>query len=190
MNYLLHLYLSDPEPHCLLGNLMGDFVKGRLDPTLPPGILKGLRQHRSLDRFAHTCPAFVRSRDRIDPAFGLYRGILVDLFYDHALALNWDSYCAIPLEHFASDIYSIMESHRDQLPDPLRRYAPRMIADNWLVRYREPEAIERAINRVAARHRRPLALAGAMGQLVLNRGGFEQDCGQFIEMAKGFLALP
>jgi acyl carrier protein phosphodiesterase len=31
MNYLVHLYLSDPDPMVRLGNLMGDFVKGPLE---------------------------------------------------------------------------------------------------------------------------------------------------------------
>ena len=28
MNYLAHLYLSEPHPESLVGSLMGDFVRG------------------------------------------------------------------------------------------------------------------------------------------------------------------
>lgn len=166
---------------------MGDFVKGRLEQEFTPGILHGLRQHRRVDRFAHTAEAFLRSRSRIDRAFGLYRGILVDLFYDHALALNWPDYSTLALDDFASNIYRIMEARMDLMPEPLRRIAPQMIADNWLVRYREPAAIERALGRVAARLSRPGVLDGAMKQMFLNKEGFEQDCRLFVEAAKRFL---
>ena len=55
MNYLVHLYLSDPDPMVRIGNLMGDFVKGRLeDAPYPPGIIRGLRQHRDVDSYSLT----------------------------------------------------------------------------------------------------------------------------------------
>ena len=46
---LVHLYLSDPDPLCRIGNLMGDFVKGQLcEGDWHPQILRGLRQHRAV----------------------------------------------------------------------------------------------------------------------------------------------
>lgn len=36
MNYLAHLYLSEDNDWIHLGNLMGDFVKGRLKGNYPP----------------------------------------------------------------------------------------------------------------------------------------------------------
>ena len=93
MNYLVHLYLSDDEPLVRLGNLMGDFVKGRLEGLdYPPGIMKGLRQHRFLDSYSHRSPAVGKSKERIDPRFGYFRGILIDVFYDHFLARNWQQH--------------------------------------------------------------------------------------------------
>ena len=62
MNYLVHLYLSEPNAECQLGNLMGDFIKGRLDPGLAPGIRRGIEMHRRVDSFAHHHAAFRRSK--------------------------------------------------------------------------------------------------------------------------------
>ena len=63
MNYLAHLHLSGPDPDCRTGNLMGDFVRGRLYASrleaLPPGYGQGLRLHRFIDHFTDTHPVAV-----------------------------------------------------------------------------------------------------------------------------------
>ncbi len=92
MNFLAHLALSGNRAEIMVGNLMGDFVKGRLDGRFPAGIQFGLELHRRIDRFAEDSEHFIRSRHRIDGRFGLFRGALVDLFYDHFLARNWRLY--------------------------------------------------------------------------------------------------
>ena len=121
MNYLLHLYLSPREPLVRLGSLAGDFVKGRLDDRFHPEVTQGLRLHRQLDVFAHHDPSFTASRHRLDPALGLYRGVLVDIFYDHFLAVCWDDYHPEPLERYARGVYADLRRYDGRLPEGLRR---------------------------------------------------------------------
>ncbi len=187
MNYLVHLFLSDPDPLCRLGNLMGDFVKGPLENHWPPAMARGLRQHRRIDAFAQLHPAFHRSKDRIDPAFGHCRGILVDVFYDHLLARHWDRHSGLPLKEFATDIYRSMEAHRTLLPPALQAVAPRMIAHDWLVSYREPVNVERALGRLAQRLSRPNALADGLPELLRNLPGLTEDCDAFLVDARAHL---
>lgn len=184
VNYLFHLYLSDPEPPCLLGNLMGDFVKGRLDDRYPPAIRHGLHQHRQLDSFAHNHPAFRRSKIRLHHDYGHCRGILVDIFYDHFLAQHWSEFSPIPLEDFAASIYHLLRIHHDQLAEGLQRIAPRMIEHNWLVSYREPAVIGRVLERVSQRLKRPLPMAQAMRDLEEHREELEEDFREFLADAR------
>ncbi|HEY5975737.1 MAG TPA: DUF479 domain-containing protein, partial [Geobacteraceae bacterium] len=74
MNFLFHLYLSGDDPELMVGNLMGDFVKGRLMPgRFPIGIERGLVLHRAIDSEAGRNGHFRSSRQRLDERFGLYR---------------------------------------------------------------------------------------------------------------------
>ena len=128
MNYLVHLYLSDPDPLVRLGNLMGDFVKGRLeDAPYPHGIIRGLRQHRDIDTYSLTSPTVKISKNRIDSSFGYFRGILIDVFYDHFLACNWAQHATGSLEEFAAATYRLLEEYEEILPDELNRIVPRMV---------------------------------------------------------------
>ena len=187
MNYLVHLYLSDPDPLCRLGNLMGDFIKGPLGDHWPPPIGRGLRQHRRIDAFAQRHQAFHRSKGRIDPAFGHCRGILVDVFYDHLLARSWDDHADLPLEEFAAAVYRTLEANFNLLPPALQKVAPRMIGHDWLVSYREPSNVARALERLGQRLSRPNLLAGGLPELLTNLPGLSQDCEAFLTDARTHL---
>ncbi len=51
MNFLAHLYLAGDSEPIILGNFLGDFVKGRLLQQFEPSILKGIALHRNIDSF-------------------------------------------------------------------------------------------------------------------------------------------
>lgn len=88
MNYLAHLYLAGYEDDWIAGALLGDFAKGRLE-NLPfvPGVVEGIRLHRAIDSFTDQHPVVRRSRSRLRSR-RLVSGIIVDLAYDHFLALR------------------------------------------------------------------------------------------------------
>jgi acyl carrier protein phosphodiesterase len=43
MNYLAHLYLAEDSPESLLGNLIGDFLKGTTVDSYSESIRKGIQ---------------------------------------------------------------------------------------------------------------------------------------------------
>ena len=173
----------------MLGNLMGDFVKGRLDLTdFPETILFGLRQHRQVDGFANQSSGYQASRHRIDTEFGYFRSILVDVFYDHFLARNWERHHPLPLEQFAEQVYQTLENRFELLPPDLQQIVPRMIKHNWLVSYREIKTIETVLIRLDQRIKRPTPLARGVEQLKQHYDMFDADCDQFLTQAQDFLS--
>lgn len=189
MNYLVHLYLSDSTPMVRLGNLMGDFVKGRLeDLSYHPDIIKGLKQHRQVDTYSIHSSVVKLSKDRIAPRFGYFRGILIDVFYDHFLASNWQQHADGKLEDFAAETYRLLEEHDDILPAGLKGITPRMIQYNWLVSYREVEVMERALVRIGQRLSRKNPVAEGYGELLKNYDELEQDSANFLAAAKKYLS--
>ncbi|MEJ0028951.1 MAG: hypothetical protein WDO15_00545 [Bacteroidota bacterium] len=89
MNFLAHLSLSDNEPKLMLGNFMGDFVKGRnLASKFEPLIVSGIELHRAIDHFTDTHKVVQQSKKRLDGKYGHYSGVIVDVFFDHFLSVN------------------------------------------------------------------------------------------------------
>ncbi len=190
MNYLMHLYLSDGSDEGLLGNLMGDFVKGSINSTFSPALRRGIEEHRRLDAFAQTNPYFKKSRQRLDPRFRHCRGVMVDIFYDHVLARDWDQYHPQPLEDFAGHVYHLLQAHFELLPAGLQRIAPRMIERDWLTSYREIRVIEKVLQSLSRRLSRLNFLEQGLPELQAHHPQLQQDCRQFVQSARRYLGNP
>lgn len=186
MNFLAHLYLSGNDPEVLVGNMMGDFVKGRIGDRFPTGIRKGLELHRRIDSFAHGNALFILSKRRIDPSFGLYRGVLVDLFYDHLLALDWDDYSDLPFHAFLEGAYGTVREYEDILPMELARVLPALFTE-LIPSYREIAGVERALARMSARIGRVNPLAEGGEELKRHYDLFRSDSRRFFSDATDFV---
>ncbi len=152
MNYLAHLYLSGNDPKIMVGNFIGDFVKGKYVRTrFEAGIAKGIAFHRAIDYFTDLHPTVKLSKNRLRPKYRHYSGIIVDIFYDHFLAANWDQYSEVPLHGYAEKVYSVIHQHDAILPEEVKHMLPYMIRGNWLVNYAKLEGIESALSGMARR---------------------------------------
>lgn len=180
MNHLMHLFLSGSDPEILVGNLMGDFVKGRLDDRFPPGIRRGLEIHRKIDSFAADNEFFLRSKHCIDPRFGHFRAVLVDIFYDHFLACYWKDFSLVSLEEFICSSHQTLSHYEALLPPRLLELLPRMFSRHWLIAYREPAGIETALWRMSERFTRQNPLAEGFIELSKKRDSLLRDFRGFL----------
>lgn len=187
MNFLFHLYLSGDDPELLVGNFMGDFVKGPLDDTYPPRIRQGLLLHRKIDAFAQRDASFQRSRLRLSPHYGLYRGVLVDLFYDHFLAKEWSSWSEIEFADYLTWAQKIVEKHRAILPPRLQELAP-IIFSELLPSYQKIAGTELALRRMSRRVRRANPLAEGGGELTRHYEELHADFVRFTPASQRFAA--
>ena len=174
MNHLAHAQLSAETPLLLVGNLAGDFVKGRLDRLPPTPLMAGIRMHRGIDDYTDRHPVWRRSRRRVAPR--RVAGVIVDVAYDHFLARHFDSFSDVPLEDFAARVYRTLLDHQSLLPARLCNLVPRIAAEDWLVSYRWLEGLERTFDRLA---RRVDCLAGATDQIRARYRPLEDDFLEF-----------
>lgn len=142
MNFLAHLYLADPTPASRVGNLIADFVKGPAVAVLPPDVMAGVMRHRRVDGFTDRHPVVGRSCARFNKAWGWFSGILIDVYYDHILARDWERYSDEPLRTFADRMYESLLTGVALLPADHADLIPRVIADDRLVRYATRDGIE------------------------------------------------
>ncbi len=62
MNYLAHLHIADHCQSSLLGNLLGDFVKGDPSAQFSPEIARGIRLHRLVDAYTDSHPVMQQAQ--------------------------------------------------------------------------------------------------------------------------------
>lgn len=153
MNYLAHLYLAEPTPPSLIGNLIADFIKGRDLGYLPTGVERGVRQHRKVDSFTDSHPVVARSIGRISRRWGWYSGILIDMYYDHILATTWTDWSNEPLRDFVDRVHRTLVDHPHLIPDPSREMIGRLIETDRLWCYQTSEGIRDSLLHLSRRIR-------------------------------------
>lgn len=175
LNFLAHLYLADDNDDALLGNLLGDFVKG--DPTgrYNTAITKGIIFHRKVDSFADSHAVTRNSRNRFSPVFRRFAGVIVDVCYDHFLARHWHLYADGELGTFTRKVYGVLKANRPILPDRLKRILWLMVSEDWLGGYINLQRVGITLDRIAGRLSRGQQFKGAIAEVEDNYAGLEED---------------
>ncbi|GAB1453543.1 acyl carrier protein phosphodiesterase [Draconibacterium sp.] len=135
MNYLAHLFLSGPDEQTMVGNFIGDYVKGNTWNKFPENIKKGILMHRRIDSFTDAHPKFREAKALFRSEFGLYSGIVVDLLYDHYLAKNWNEYSDLTLRTFAKRSHAVLLQNFRHLPLRVQSFLPFLIQHRRLESY-------------------------------------------------------
>ncbi len=191
MNFLAHLLLADATPASRVGNLLPDLHRGRLPPDLPPAVTAGVIRHRRVDAYTDRHPVFERSRARLRPHHGRYSGILVDVFYDHVLAMHWKDYCDQPLSEFIRGVYHDLTHFDHPLPPRVTLILHLMAEENWLETNRSLEGIALTLHRMSARLRerfgREVDLASATRDLDEQFSAFARDFEVFFPAVRAYV---
>ncbi|MGE3807551.1 MAG: ACP phosphodiesterase [Gemmataceae bacterium] len=184
MNWLAHALLSEDDPQARLGNLCADFVKGRELNGMSDAFRRGVRRHRLIDSFTDAHPVCARSRRCLSERYRHLKGVLVDLFYDHFLARDWQHHVGPEsLEAFSRSVYADIAVHRHLFAAETLATLDALIAEDWLTLYRTLPGIEAALGRVAdelhVRTGRHFALQEAISELVAHEVTLARDFAEF-----------
>ena len=145
MNHLAHTLLSAGNPLEQTGNLVADWIKGRDLSRFPSDFQRGIVRHRRIDSYTDRHPAVHQSKSRLRGYYGKYAGIVVDVVYDHFLAVNWQEHSHVPLPLFIHDLESHLSSNLHLLPEQAQNYFVRFMKLRWLESYATLEGIERVL---------------------------------------------
>jgi acyl carrier protein phosphodiesterase len=186
MNFLAHALLAGDEPALVVGGVAGDWIKGPLPAGLPADLARGAALHRAIDSHAERHPAFRRSRGRVSPVRRRYAGVLIDIYYDHLLAAEWQRHHSQPLGDFARQVYRLVAARLHHLP-AAAHYPLRLMAEqDWFGSYGRIEGIADVLMRMSRRVRQPNPLAGGEAELLTALDGFGADFGEWLADAREF----
>jgi acyl carrier protein phosphodiesterase len=182
MNFLAHLYLSGNSDELKIGNFIADFVKGKPALHIPETVAKGITLHRLIDTFTDTHPVVKQSKRRLQPSYHKYAGVIVDIFYDHFLALNWRQFSEEPLPVFASNTYALMSRNKALLPQAMHQMFYYMQKQNWLVSYAQLEGVARVLQGMASRTTFVSNMEMAIGDLKKDYSHYNQEFLQYFPL--------
>jgi acyl carrier protein phosphodiesterase len=112
--------------------------------------------------------------------------VIVDVFYDHFLARNWNTYHVDLLPDFADKAYGIIQSFDPILPKEVKYMMPYMIKGNWLVNYSNTEGIHRALSGMSRRTPYDSKMEQCIEDLKENYTEFSEEFATFLPALKQF----
>jgi len=125
--------------------MISDFVKGKRKFDYPADIQKGIALHREIDRFTDTHKATKEAKEIFRPAYRLYSGAVVDVLYDHFLAVDKNEFPENSLFDFTQQAYASLGEQAQWLPERFARMFPYMKNENWLFNYSTNKGIGKSL---------------------------------------------
>ena len=181
MNYLAHIYLSRDHELISIGNFMADHIKGNKYKVYSTDLQKGILLHRQIDSYTDAHEIVRKSKRRLDDSYGLYRGVIIDIFYDHFLAKNWKDYSDLHLSLYTQNFYDNLTRHYEILPEKIQYMSKYLIKDDWLLSYANLEGIEKVLEGMNRRTMDRVHMDLAINDLKDHYMDFEKDFLNFFD---------
>jgi acyl carrier protein phosphodiesterase len=162
MNHLAHAWLAAPDDDIVLGSLIADFLRGAIDADLPRGVRIGVALHRSIDIYTDAHAEVVAARALFEPPYRRYAGIVLDVWFDHLLARDWNRYAIGSLSTFSHRVQDLLAARAAELPARMHGFAHYMRMHDLPEAYRDVHVIDNVLHGLSRRLKRENPLAQAL----------------------------
>ena len=186
VNFLAHVFLSGDNFPLAFGNLIADQIKGKEINNFPFEVQQGIYLHRAIDHFTDSHPIFKSCVTELFPVYRHYSRVIVDMYFDHFLALHWEAFHNLTLNEFSMDFYSKLKNYDIQLSDELRRFITALIDYDWFEQYKSVDGLRAIMAQMDKRTRFDSNLALSTNELVEKYSYFEL---QFLNFIKPLIAF-
>jgi acyl carrier protein phosphodiesterase len=179
MNYLAHAFLSKNDKDLLIGNFIADHLRGNDFKAYPEKIIQGILLHRRIDTFTDVHPEFKKSKRLFYDGFEKYSGVLVDIYFDHLLAKNFEIHSNVTLKEFSKNVYSVYSDHHLLIPKSSVRFLEYVLQNNVYSSYADIKGIEQVLNHLSHRIKHKSQLDESVKLFLKNQEALETNFANF-----------
>ena len=178
MNFLAHSLISleideKENKKTLYANFAGDFYKGLVETIeLPDELKEGIVLHRIIDKISDRNKNFLN--ELLTEKFGIFKGIVSDMYIDHFLSKNFDSLFNDNLNNIENKILYNIKINEKFFPDNFKRTFQWLKSGKVMSSYQNINFLERAFYGISQRVRKGEILKSAIIELQKNYNLFEE----------------
>ena len=178
MNFLGHSLISleidgNTNKKTLYANFTGDYYKGVIDRIdLPKALKEGITLHRTIDKISDRKGNSLN--ELLTDKFGIFKGIVSDMFIDHFLSKNFSQLFNKDIEIIEKSILDEVEKNRNIFPKDFDKMFKWLNDRNVMKNYKDIEFLERAFQGLARNIRKGEILNLAATELKKNYNLFEE----------------
>lgn len=151
LNYLAHIQLARISNTSMLGNFLGDFVKGNDLTHLPIAIQQGIRLHRSIDTFTDSHPQVVAIKKESPKNLRRMMGVVIDMYFDHLLCTHWSHFNEHSLSTTTGQFYQELATQNVPVSGRFLAVKEGLLQHRWLEDYQALNACERGFYSIEKR---------------------------------------
>ncbi|MDA9018360.1 acyl carrier protein phosphodiesterase [Saprospiraceae bacterium] len=145
------MYLSCSDEDLIIGNMLVDMMSIKRLRELPGQYHKGFELHRLIDSCTDEHPKVKEAVLKLRENHRKYAPVVIDIFYDYVLSLEWERYSEEDIQDFCNGIYEVINKHLHNLPKDIVIRLEKMLADNFLMTCSSPKAIKRVFDLIDSR---------------------------------------
>jgi acyl carrier protein phosphodiesterase len=186
VNFLTHVFLSGDNFPLAVGNLIADQINKKEIETFPVEIQKGIQLHHSIDAFTDSHPVFKNCVSELFPKYRHYSRVIVDMYFDHFLAVHWETFHPQPLSKFSSLFYEELHRSNFEFSEQLNRFILALTSYNWFEQYSTVEGLGGVLAQMDNRTSFNSNLADSTADLIEKYSYFES---QFLAFIKPLIAF-
>jgi len=178
MNFLAHSLISleideKENKKTLYANFAGDFYKGLVETIeLPDELKEGVVLHRIIDKISDRNENFLN--ELLTEKFGIFKGIVSDMYIDHFLSKNFDSLFNDNLNNIENKILYNIKISEKFFPKNFKRTFQWLRSEKVMSSYQNINFLERAFYGISQRVRKGEILKSAIIELQKNYNLFEE----------------
>ena len=178
MNFLAHSLISleideKENKKTLYANFAGDFYKGLVETIeLPDELKEGIVLHRIIDKISDRNENFLN--ELLTEKFGIFKGIVSDMYIDHFLSKNFDSLFNDNLNNIENKILYNIKINEKFFPDNFKRTFQWFKSEKVMASYQNINFLERAFYGISQRVRKGEILKSSIIELQKNYNLFEE----------------
>ena len=181
MNFLAHVFLSGDDFPMALGNLIADKIKGNELKIYPPSVQRGIFLHREIDHFTDTHPLFKACVTLLFPTYRHYSRVIVDMYFDHFLAVLWNRFHPLELSEFSTQFYTKLNTTDIEFSEKTERFIDALITYNWFEQYQTIQGLHSILLQMDKRTRFDSNLANSTTELVEKYSYFQNNFLDFMQ---------
>jgi len=174
MNFLAHCFFAQPTPFSLYGNLLGDFIGGAALEEMPDEVLKGLKNHKFVDKFTDSHASLQPLKQLMSKERRRFTGIISDVVFDYFLIKHWQQYTPQNLAFFVENVYSQIEQVLPIMHPRMQRSMQFMLSEDGLMVNKDLEGVSKTLNRLSKRIRFENKLLGGIDEVEQHYDAFEK----------------
>ncbi len=172
MNWLAHFVLSEHNRNLIIGNWLGEAVRGKDYQTYEAEIQKGILLHREIDSFTDSNPIVKKITKKFHHHQGKFAPVVVDLVMDYFLYKNWQMFENEAFEPFKYGVYKTLKSALNLYPEELQNQTKALITFDWMEKYTTLPGVQEVLNEMSKRTDYPNNMDTAIGDVYENEEMF------------------